>query len=84
MEMDLSQGSHMPQSEFEHIEPGSRGSSRDLPFISAPADWNTNGVPYGAWCRCSACGLVGRSTLAFDFYAKSAGVALKCENCKRG
>ena len=52
------------------------------PFTHAPEDWAENGVPYGAFCKCSKCGYVGTSTSAFDYYAKGPGAALACELCK--
>lgn len=60
-----------------------RKGSKDSPFTHAPADWSTNGVPYGAWCKCCRCGLVHRSTISFDCYAKGPGEPLHCENCQR-
>ena len=58
--------------------------SKENPLTHAPADWRVNGVPYGAWCKCSKCGLVHRSTITFDCYAKGPGVPLVCENCEMG
>lgn len=58
--------------------------NKDNPFTHAPEDWKTNGVPYGAWCKCSKCGLVHRSTVTFDCYADGPGEPLVCENCKLG
>lgn len=52
------------------------------PFVVAPPDWSENGLPYGAWCRCVTCGQKGRSTVAFDFYAKVPGEVLVCETCQ--
>lgn len=54
------------------------------PFTHAPADWDENGVPYGAFCKCSNCGLLHRSTVAFDCYADNPGDPLTCESCKVG
>jgi len=42
-----------------------------------------DGLPYGAWCKCSTCGWVGRSTAAFDYYGV-AGYLLRCEHCVLG
>ena len=53
------------------------------PYITSPADWEDNGLPYGAWCKCSKCGLIRRSTVLFDFYAKGAFKPLTCEICER-
>jgi hypothetical protein len=58
--------------------------SQEYPHTIAPKDWNENGVTYGAWCKCSRCGLVGRSTITFDFYADSPGEKLVCESCTTG
>lgn len=29
------------------------------PYTLAPSDWHENGVPYGAICKCSICGIHG-------------------------
>ncbi len=79
LDMDISQGHHV--SDFDPIPAGGVGSSKDIPYTIAPMDFNTSGLPYGAWCRCSACGGIGRSTIAFDFYADDPGKALECERC---
>lgn len=54
------------------------------PFVLAPAEWHTEGLPYGAFCKCKECGRVARSTTIFDFYAKKPGRPLTCETCKTG
>lgn len=51
------------------------------PYTTAPSDFLERGLPYGAICKCSACGLVAASTVAFDFYAKKNGEPLRCESC---
>lgn len=58
-----------------------REGTEEVPYTKAPEDWKENGVPYGAYCKCDRCGLVERSTLVFDFYAKRAGDKLRCEDC---
>ncbi len=58
--------------------------SKANPFTVAPADWHENGVPYGAYCLCSRCGLVEHSTLTFDYYADEPGEPLVCEQCNTG
>lgn len=65
----------------EHVPEGEPGSKSN-PFTVAPEDWD-DGFPYGAWCRCSKCNEIGRSTMAFDFYADAAGDPLTCETCSR-
>lgn len=54
------------------------------PFTVAPDDWYENGLPYGAYCECAKCGLVERSIISFDYYAKRAGDPLVCETCTVG
>ena len=58
--------------------------SHENPFTIAPDDWKSNGVPYGALCKCNKCGLVARSTYCFDYFATDAGVPLSCERCYLG
>lgn len=53
----------------------------DNPHLVAPEDWETNGLEYGHYCRCSKCGLIGRSTYTFDFFADKSGDELVCETC---
>lgn len=53
----------------------------ERPYTHAPPDWNENGVPYGAFCKCHLCGYVGTSTVMFDYSAKSPGDPLRCNNC---
>lgn len=76
---NLARGEHVDEDEFDPIPDGALGSSAATPYVIAPDDWDTNGVPYGAWCRCD-CGCIGRSTFGFDFYGKAGG-PLKCERC---
>ena len=57
---------------------------KDSPFSVAPDDWETNGVPYGAFCKCAKCGFVGRSTFTFDYFADGPGLPLDCERCYIG
>ncbi len=76
--MDISQGEHI--SEFDIIAAGELGSDREHPYKIAPGDIALDGMPYGAWCRCNRCGLVGRSTFVFDYYGDR-GDPLKCEPC---
>jgi len=52
------------------------------PYVHAPDDWFENGVPYGAFCKCSKCGYVGTSTVLFDYYANNPGELLICEYCQ--
>ena len=59
-----------------------KGQSRNDPFTVAPDDWHEKGLPYGAFCECSECGLVERSTMLFDFYADKPGDKLVCETCQ--
>lgn len=82
-ELDITKGEHMTAADFDLIPAGQLGATQLTPYICAPADWKKNGVPYGAWCRCCECGVIGRSTLAFDFYAIAPGDALTCETCSR-
>ena len=53
-------------------------------YTHAPSDWKINGVPYGALCKCSKCGLVGRSIITFDFFADEPQDPLVCETCVMG
>ncbi len=55
--------------------------TKENPYTHAPEDWHEDGVPYGAWCVCAACGYLGRSTMTFDYYAKHVGDPLVCERC---
>lgn len=68
--------------DWDEIPEGSFGT-RENPFLVAPEDWKKKGVPYGAWCKCSRCNCVRRSTYTFDFYAKEPGEALLCETCQK-
>ena len=61
---DIVKGEHMPAEVYDPIPEG-----------HMPVD-----VPYGAWCICSQCSTVGRSTYGFDFYG-DVGALLKCETC---
>lgn len=58
--------------------------TRENPWLVAPDDWHTNGVPYGDFCKCDACNLIARSTFSFDYYADAPGQPLRCESCKLG
>ena len=58
--------------------------TRENPYLVAPNDFDKNGVPYGAFCKCGSCNLVERSTIAFDFYADKAGDKFRCETCLLG
>lgn len=58
--------------------------SRSRPYTHAPEKWKTEGVFYGAYCRCHKCGFVSRSTLTFDYYADNVGDPLVCEHCQMG
>jgi len=61
------------------------GDSREDPIIRAPEGWGFGtALKYGAWCRCTICGTVARSTIRFDFYAEHQGDLLTCENCTTG
>jgi hypothetical protein len=66
--------------DVDYIEPSQPGSSQNHPYKEAPADMHENGLPYGAWCVCSKCNWVGRSTFVFDYYG-GPGELLKCERC---
>ncbi len=79
--MDVSKGEHATG--FDQIAVGEIGCDGAPPRQVAPDDMETNGLPYGAWCKCHVCGLVGRSTIVFDFYGQN-GEQLKCENCLMG
>jgi hypothetical protein len=79
--MDITQGDHVANSDWDPIPAGQPGSSQENPILTAPADWSTNGVPYGAWCKCCKCNLVFRSTIAFDCHAGKPGDLLTCEDC---
>jgi hypothetical protein len=81
MSVDIRKGEHMPPDVMEPISPGHLGSMPSVPFEIAPNDWHENGVPYGAWCKCQTCGVVGRSTMAFDFYTSGPGMPYDCEDC---
>lgn len=71
----------LARGDFDPIPPGELGESREHPYLVAPADWHENGVPYGAWFKCSTCGLVSRSTIAFDCRASKPGQALIGDCC---
>jgi len=60
------------------------GESEKNPHTNAPEGWLTKGLKYGAWCKCSKCGYVGRLTFAFNYYANNAGDPLTCEHCTSG
>ena len=80
IDMDMSQGHHAG-GDFDSVPAGEVGASKEIPYVAAPPEFNKTGLPYGAWCRCSKCGCVGRSTVIFDFYADEPGAPLKCERC---
>lgn len=63
--------------DWDLIPEGELGSTRELPLSVMP-----DFVPYGAWCKCNKCGLVHRSTYAFDCYGEM-GELLTCERCKQ-
>ena len=44
-----------------------KGDKRD-PYTRLEWDGTRMGVPYGAYCQCSKCFFVGRTTWTFDFY----------------
>ncbi len=79
-DMDPSQGDHV-SGDFDAIPEGQLGASKKMPYTIAPPEFNKQGLPYGAWCKCSRCRMVGRSTVIFDFYADDPGAPLKCERC---
>jgi len=58
--------------------------TKEDPITHAPDDWDKNGVPYAAYCKCCNCGLVTTSTITFDYFADNPGDPLQCENCKLG
>lgn len=58
--------------------------TRDNPYLVAPDDWEEDGVPYGAFCKCEQCNLVERSTVGFDFFADNAGDPFRCQTCLLG
>lgn len=68
-------------SKTEGVSVGVLGS-RENPYRFAPPKWNTEGVPYGAFCCCYKCGGINRSTITFDYYANISGEPLECENCR--
>jgi hypothetical protein len=68
--------------EYDPIPEGQPGSSKKSPFVVAPEDWEENGIQFGAWCLCEKCGLPGRRTYAFDFFAEGPGNPLSCEVCR--
>lgn len=53
------------------------GESPYNPLLVMPED-----VPYGAWFKCSRCGVTARSTIMFDCYGEL-GDPLICETCVR-
>lgn len=68
---------------WDPIPPGALGSAPATAFEVAPYYMDEDGIPYGAWCKCSTCGWVGRSTNVFDYYG-AAGEPLRCEHCVLG
>ncbi|KKK91549.1 hypothetical protein LCGC14_2711830 [marine sediment metagenome] len=73
---EFTEGSHVDASKFDKIEPGELGCVKSNPFVKAQKE----GMPYGAWCLCSCCSVIGRSTYLFDFYGDE-GNLLVCERC---
>ena len=55
--------------------------TRQRPYVNAPPDMNDDGMPWGAFCRCSKCGALGRSTVIFDFHG-GPNEPLVCGACK--
>lgn len=58
--------------------------TKKYPYTHAPPKFSNEGVPWGAWCRCSRCGREGPSTNVFDFYAtnqETPGSPLQCGVC---
>lgn len=41
---------------------------KDRPYRQVPPEFGKDGLPWGAYCQCSRCGYVGRSTGLFDYY----------------
>ena len=80
---NLANGEHVPPDAFDAIEDGALGCSKEIPYRLAPLKWHEDGIPYGAWCECQTCTLIGRSTFGFDFYAPKVGAELKCEVCEQ-
>jgi hypothetical protein len=74
----LARGEHLEEIDFDPIPAGAPGTFEN-PYARMP---DPVGLPFGAWCRCSSCSLLGRSTAVFDFYG-GAGSALECEICSR-
>lgn len=55
--------------------------TRERPYTHAPPGMHKDGMPWGAFCRCSICNTLGCSTTVFDFYGDP-GNPLICGNCK--
>lgn len=79
--VDVRIGEHLVEDDFDVIAPGGLGA-KENPYLIAPFTMETDGLPYGAWCICSTCGFLGRSTFGFDFFGES-GNGLDCESCVR-
>jgi hypothetical protein len=79
---DFRKAEHVHPEDIEEIPEGMPGKAQADPFLVAPRDWSENGLPYCAWCKCSVCGFVGRSSVAFDYYAEKPGDPLTCESCQ--
>lgn len=60
---------------------GSFIGARGRPYTHAPPEMDVDGMPWGAFCRCSRCGALGCSTNVFDFYG-GPGEPLVCGRCK--
>ena len=73
-------GDEMSKIEYDPIPKGEMGASQDVPFVKPPDDFEKNGLPYGAWCKCSECNRVSRSTHSFDSYPNFDGF-LSCDAC---
>ena len=75
--IDVTRGEHVNPEDFDYV---STVGTEANPFQAMPAPGE---LPYGAWCKCSSCGRLGRSTVIFDFYGKD-GDQLVCERCELG
>lgn len=81
MKPDITQGEHVPSKNFDQLSPGYLGT-KENPYIHVSQGFCDENFPYGAWCVCSSCGLLGRSTFVFDFYTAEDDTLL-CEYCCR-
>lgn len=55
--------------------------TRERPYVRVPPDFSEDGLPWGAFCRCSRCGFVERSTNIFDYYPDVKTGLLVCGQC---